>query len=225
MAAAQRRLHQITGHLSSSPPPPPAPAPVASTATAMAAVHNNSTAAAAELADGFKCDLKSLQTVYDTFQSAAKPKESVSVDQWKTKAGTEIGVSRYLKVEQERIDGFSITTMDPQWIHQRTAGENGSPFGAPIAHGFLVLSLCPVLMGDVLPSIDGAKMGVNYGVNKLRWVSPVKAGKSVRMRVKLISVESIKGGLQNTFGCSIEVEGQAQDKPACVLEWVTRVYL
>lgn len=103
----------------------------------------------------------------------------------------------------------------------------GSPFGTAIAHGFLILSLCPYLVGKCMPGITGAKMGVNYGIDKVRFVSPVPANSSIRCIVKLLDSQLINTpgtgkGIQNKIGITIEVQGSK--KPAVTVEWLTRAY-
>jgi len=149
--------------------------------------------------------------------------KELSLDEWKSLKTKEVGLSPWITVDQRRVDAFSVVTGDPQWIHTSEAADMGSPFGGPIAHGYLVLSLTSLLTQPSLPMLTGTKMGVNYGLNKVRFVSPVKVGARIRARIKLVDVETVKGGVQNTLGVTIEVEGS--DKPAIVFEWITRLYL
>ncbi|MCB0096922.1 MAG: MaoC family dehydratase [Caldilineaceae bacterium] len=139
----------------------------------------------------------------------------------------EVQVGPWLTVTQAMIDDFGRVTGDMQWIHVdpvRAAAE--SPFGAAIAHGYLTLSLIPQLIGSVdpeRPRFPGVKMGVNYGLNKVRFPHPVRAGSKVRARVTLLSVEVVKGdGLQLINRVTVEIEHV--EKPACVAETVSRVY-
>jgi acyl dehydratase len=136
--------------------------------------------------------------------------------------GQELGTSDWLEVTQERVNTFADATGDHQWIHvdvERAKAE--SPFGGPIAHGYLTLSLIVPLVSETY-TVSDAKMGVNYGLNKVRFPAPVPVGSKVRARVTLKEVEEVAGGLQNTFAVTIEREGG--DKPVCIAEWVTRVY-
>ena len=136
--------------------------------------------------------------------------------------GQELGTSDWIEVTQERVNTFADATGDHQWIHvdvERAKAE--SPFGGPIAHGYLTLSLLVPLVSQTY-TISDAKMGVNYGLNKVRFPAPVPVGSKVRARVTLKDVEEVAGGLQNTFAVTIEREGG--DKPVCIAEWVTRVY-
>jgi acyl dehydratase len=136
--------------------------------------------------------------------------------------GEHLGYSEWLEVTQERVNQFAEATGDHQWIHvdpERATKE--SPFGGPIAHGYLTLSLGPVLMPQVFIS-TGFKMGVNYGCNKVRFMSPVPVGAKLRLGVTVIAVEDIPGGIQSTYGFSFECEGAA--KPSCVAEVIFRSY-
>jgi len=136
--------------------------------------------------------------------------------------GQELGTSDWMEVTQERVNTFADATGDHQWIHvdvERAKAE--SPFGGPIAHGYLTLSLLVPLVSQTY-AISDAKMGVNYGLNKVRFPAPVPVGSKVRARVTLKDVEEVAGGLQNTFAVTIEREGG--DKPVCIAEWVTRAY-
>jgi acyl dehydratase len=136
--------------------------------------------------------------------------------------GTELGTSDWFEVTQERVNTFADATGDHQWIHvdvERAKAE--SPFGGPIAHGYLTLSLVVPLVSQTYTVTD-QKMGVNYGLNKVRFPAPVPVGSKVRARVTLKDVEEVAGGVQNTVSVTIEREGG--DKPVCIAEWVTRTY-
>jgi len=140
----------------------------------------------------------------------------------KSKLGQEVGVSDWMTVEQDRVNGFAEVTGDHQWIHidvERAKRE--SPFGAPVAHGYLTLSLLPKFSGECL-KVEGVKMGVNYGLNRVRFMSPVKVGSKLRARFVLKEVEDIAGGAQMVWNATIEIEGT--EKPACVAEMVSRWY-
>lgn len=136
--------------------------------------------------------------------------------------GQEIGHSDWLRVDQERIDLFARATGDHQWIHTDPARAAAGPFGATVAHGFLTLSLLPVLFETGF-AIDDLRMGVNYGLNRVRFPAPVPVGSRVRGRFTLRSYEPLEGGAQLTVECVIELEGSA--KPACVAESVSRRYV
>jgi len=137
--------------------------------------------------------------------------------------GQVLGVSEWFEVTQDRVNTFADATDDHQWIHvdpERAAAE--SPFGGPIGHGFLTLSLLVPMSSQVLKVTD-VKMGVNYGLNKVRFPSPVPVGAKIRLTSTLVDVEQVKGGAtQLTISGVIEREGS--DKPVCVLESLTRLY-
>jgi acyl dehydratase len=136
--------------------------------------------------------------------------------------GTELGTSDWVEVTQERVNLFADATDDHQWIHiDVDRAKRESPFGGPIAHGYLTLSMLVPLVAQVL-TITDTRMGVNYGLNKVRFPAPVPVGSKVRARVTLKDVEQVAGGLQNTLVVTIEREGG--DKPVCIAEWVTRQY-
>ena len=137
-------------------------------------------------------------------------------------AGKEVGISDWLEVSQERIDQFAEASEDRQWIHlDRERAARESPFKATIAHGFLTLSLLSALARLAI-SVGGVRMGINYGLNRVRFVSPVSAGTRIRGRFTLATVEEIKGGVQLTWSVTVEREGS--DKPCCVAEWLVRYY-
>jgi acyl dehydratase len=136
--------------------------------------------------------------------------------------GRELGVSEWFEITQQRVNTFADATDDHQWIHvdvERASRE--SPFGGPIGHGFLTLSLFVPMWSQVLVVTD-VGMAVNYGLNKVRFPAPVPVGSKVRLTATLVDVEEVKGGLQLTIGGVIERAGG--DKPVCVLESVTRFY-
>lgn len=136
--------------------------------------------------------------------------------------GQELGVSDWHRVTQEEVNLFADATHDHQWIHvdpERCKRE--SPFGGPIAHGYYTLALAPALLAQVL-AVEGVRMGVNYGLNKMRLPSPVPVGSRVRLRATLAGYEPIAGGAQATIGLTFEVEDQT--KPSCVAEVIYRYY-
>ncbi|HEX4579810.1 MAG TPA: MaoC family dehydratase [Candidatus Dormibacteraeota bacterium] len=142
-----------------------------------------------------------------------------SLEQLKAAVGEELGVSAWHVVDQARITAFAHATDDHQWIHIDTARAADGPFGQTIAHGFLTLSLMPVLVREVY-SVDGVRMGINYGTNKVRFPEPVRSGGSVRARVRLDSAEDVPGGLQVVSHVVVELAGS--EKPCCVADLVTR---
>ena len=133
--------------------------------------------------------------------------------------GQELATSPWLSIEQSRIDQFAHATDDHQWIHVDAERAAAGPFGATVAHGFLTLSLLPKLFETAF-SVDDVTMGINYGLNRVRFPAPVLVGSRLRGRFKLLSFEPLPGGAQLTIEVSIEMEGSA--KPACVAETVTR---
>jgi acyl dehydratase len=126
-----------------------------------------------------------------------------------------------VSISQEQVNQFADATGDYQWIHIDVERATAGPFGAPIAHGYLTLSLGPALYPQVV-SIGGFSMGVNYGTNKVRFMSPVKIGSNLRLGVKLLDVTDLPGGIQSTMEFTFECEGA--DKPSCVAEVVFRSY-
>ncbi len=146
------------------------------------------------------------------------------LDELRHAAGKEAGISEWIDVTQEMIDQFATLTGDRQWIHvdvERARRE--SPFGAPIAHGFLTMSLLSRIMRETVEVRGDYKLTVNYGLNRVRFPSPVPAGSRVRGRVAVNSVRDVEGGVEIAWGILVEVEGR--DKPAVAAEWLTRMYL
>jgi acyl dehydratase len=134
--------------------------------------------------------------------------------------GTEVGVSDWLEITQDRVNLFADATGDHQWIHvdvERATRE----IGGPIAHGYLTLSLIPHLSAGMLP-VKGVTRGINYGSDKVRFTNMVRVGKRVRLRQKLIGVEPKAGGVQVKNLCTIEIEGE--ERPACVAETMSVLY-
>ena len=134
--------------------------------------------------------------------------------------GKELGPTEWFEIDQARIDEFARATDDPQWIHTDPARAAEGPFGTTIAHGFLTLSLCVPLMTSVL-GLTGYRMGVNYGVNKVRFPAPVPSGSRIRARFEVQSVDEVSGGEQGVVLATVEREGG--DKPVCVAELVLRM--
>jgi acyl dehydratase len=138
--------------------------------------------------------------------------------------GQEVGISDWFTVTQQQIQQFADATLDHQWIHvdvERARRE--SPFGAPIAHGFLTLSLLPHFMHEALGIEESLRLGVNYGLNRLRFVSPVRSGAKVRARFKLLSMKDVEpNGVEIVYEATVESENSP--KPCCVAEWVVRNY-
>ena len=144
------------------------------------------------------------------------------IDGLRDLVGTHLGESEWMEVTQERVNLFADATGDHQWIHvdpERATRE--SPFGGPIAHGYLTLSLIPVLLPQVLV-VKGISMGVNYGCEKVRFPSPVPVGARLRMSAELVALEEVRGGVQLTVRATLATEGAA--KPSCVAAVVYRYY-
>ncbi|MFD9430192.1 MaoC family dehydratase [Streptomyces sp. NPDC060002] len=143
------------------------------------------------------------------------------LDELKKLAGSDLGTSEWIEVTQERIDTFADATGDHQWIHVDPERAAAGPFGAPIAHGYLTLSLFIPLFTELL-DVQGVTTKVNYGLNKVRFPSPVKVGSRIRLTGKLTEVEEVPGGVQIAVDGAIEIEGGA--KPAAVLQSLSRFY-
>lgn len=144
------------------------------------------------------------------------------IEDLETLVGQELGISDWHPVTQEEINQFADATHDHQWIHvdpERCKRE--SPFGGPIAHGYYTLSLGPALMDQVL-KVKGVRLGVNYGLNKVRFPSPVPVGSRVRLRASVAGVERFEGGAAGTIALTFEIENQP--KPGCVAEAIFRYY-
>jgi len=135
--------------------------------------------------------------------------------------GSHLGYSDWLEITQERINAFADATDDHQWIHVDSERAKAGPFGTTIAHGYLTLSLA-VRFVDEFFIVEGARMGVNYGTNKVRFVSPVPVGSKLRAGGTLASVEEVPGGFQATLDLTFEIEGS--EKPACVAQVLYRMY-
>ena len=144
------------------------------------------------------------------------------VDGLKAAVGEHLGYSEYFDVTQERVNQFAEATGDHQWIHVDVERAKSGPFGGPIAHGYLTLSLGPMLYPTVV-RIEGFSMGVNYGANKIRFPSPVPVGSKIRLGVKLLEVEEIANGVQMTMEFTFECQGAS--KPSCVAEIIFRSYI
>lgn len=150
--------------------------------------------------------------------------ETVTIQQLAARAGEE-RVSGWVEVTQQMIDKFAEATGDHQFIHVDPARAAMTPFGGTIAHGFLTLSLMPLLSSlTPQPRIEGVKMGVNYGGNKVRFLTPVRSGKRVRGRFKLLELaEKRPGQWQQTNEFTVEIEGET--KPAMIAEWISQIFV
>jgi len=141
---------------------------------------------------------------------------------YRTLLGSNLGSSEWVSVDQARIDQFAAVTGDHQWIHVDTERAAAGPFGTTVAHGFLTLSLVPVMVGMAF-KVSEVRMSVNYGLNRARFTAPVPAGSRLRGHFKLVSLESIRGGTQVVVEATIEREGHS--KPVCVAELVARHFI
>lgn len=152
----------------------------------------------------------------------AEPRIFTSPEELRAAVGEELGPTDWLEIDQKRIDLFAEATGDHQWIHVDPEKAAAGPFGTTIAHGYLTLSLLPHFSPQLL-GVEGVRMGVNYGSNKVRFPSPVPVGSRLRATGRIAEVAEVKDGLQLTLTVTVEREGGT--KPACVAETVSRFYL
>ncbi|CAL76940.1 nodN-like protein [Bradyrhizobium sp. ORS 278] len=151
-------------------------------------------------------------------------KPPISLEAYQAMVGQEIGVSSWHVLDQRRIDTYADVIEDHQFIHVDPEAAKATPFGTTIAHGFLTMSLLSVMSYEVMPAIEGTAMGVNYGFDKLRFISPVRSGKRVRGRFVLAEATLRKPKeLQSRTNVTVEIEGE--DKPALVADWIGLIYL
>jgi acyl dehydratase len=141
------------------------------------------------------------------------------IDEVKAAVGRHLGTSDWLEITQERIDRFADATGDHQWIHVDAERAAAGPFGTTIAHGYLTLSLSNALLPDIV-EVQGVSMGVNYGVGKVRFPAPVPVGSRIRATAELVAADDVAGGVQTTVLITVELEGS--EKPACVIESLSR---
>ncbi|HEX7096331.1 MAG TPA: MaoC family dehydratase [Acidimicrobiales bacterium] len=137
----------------------------------------------------------------------------------KEAVGTHLGYTDWMVIDQDRINRFADATGDHQWIHVDTERAKEGPFGATIAHGYLTLSLTNLFLPQLL-TVENISMGINYGVNKVRFPAPVRVGSRIRAGAEIVDAEDIPGGVQAIIKITVELEGS--EKPACVVENVTR---
>ena len=138
------------------------------------------------------------------------------------RVGETIGVGEWLRIDQERVDAFAETTLDHQWIHKAGPRADEGPFGGPIVHGFLTLSLLWHLTGSAPSVVEDAAMVINYGLDKVRFITPVPVGSRLRASVVLKEVTPVAGGVQIVNAVTIELEDE--ERPAAYVEAVTRVF-
>jgi acyl dehydratase len=146
-----------------------------------------------------------------------------SIEEIRTRIGEEIGVSDWILVDQQAIDTFAEVTGDHQFIHVDPEAAARTPFGGTVAHGFLTLSLLSQMAGSLMLRPDGMKMAVNYGFERVRFLAPVRAGKRVRGRFRLVSAEEKQPG-QLHFVHNVTVEIEGEDKPALVADWIGLIF-
>ena len=144
-----------------------------------------------------------------------------SADELRAAAGRQAGPTEWMTVEQSRIDAFAGATDDHQWIHVDPARAATGPFGSTIAHGYLTLSLVNCFLPDLL-RVEGRKMGINYGTDKVRFPAAVRVGARIRGRALVLGVTDVPGGVQVVVRVTIEIEGG--DRPACVADTISRFY-
>jgi acyl dehydratase len=147
-----------------------------------------------------------------------------SIEEISAKVGSEVGVSDWITIDQARIDAFADVTEDPQFIHVDPEAAARTPFGGTIAHGFPTLSLLSRMAADAMPRPEGVKMGVNYGFERVRFMAPVRSGKRVRGRFRLVRFEEKRPG-QWQFVHEVTVEIEGEDKPALVAEWIGLIFV
>ncbi|GCD46958.1 MaoC family dehydratase [Streptomyces paromomycinus] len=152
----------------------------------------------------------------------AEPRVFGSLDALRNAVGEDLGTSDWLEIDQRRIDLFADATGDRQWIHVDPERAASGPFGATIAHGYLTLALLPALVPQLL-RVDNVKMGINYGVDKVRFPAPVPVGSRVRATARIAGVAEVSGGVQ--LATTVTVEREGGEKPVCVAETLSRFYL
>ena len=140
------------------------------------------------------------------------------IDELRAAAGTTMGPTEWLTIEQSRVDGFADATDDHQWIHVDVERSRHGPFGATIAHGYLTLSLCSYFLPQLM-RVEISGMGINYGLDRVRFPAPVRVGSRIRGRGEIISVTDVTGGIQTVVRVTIEVEGS--ERPACVADTIS----
>ena len=149
--------------------------------------------------------------------------EVLPVEKIKERIGEEIGVSDWIQINQDRINAFAGCTEDHQWIHVDEEAASGGPFGKTIAHGYLTVSLFPFFSSGIAVIPEGTMMAINYGMNKLRFINPVRVGSKIRDRISLTNVEEKPGGrILMTTTHTVEIEGD--NKPACVAETLSMFF-
>ena len=146
-------------------------------------------------------------------------KSFTSPDELLSEQGSHLGYSRWIEIDQNRIDLFAEATGDNQWIHVDTQKASEGPFGMTIAHGYLTLSLTNHLLPEIF-HVEGISMGINYGTDRVRFPSPVTVGSSVRLGAELLDATEIEGGVQTVIRLTVEIKGR--ERPACVVDSLSR---
>jgi acyl dehydratase len=137
--------------------------------------------------------------------------------------GSELGVTEWFQITQERVRQFAEATEDPQWIHvNRERASQESPYGTTIAHGFLTLSLTSYFAKELIDIQDGVRLAVNYGLNRVRFPAPVPSDSKIRARIFLLAWKELPDSIEATF--TVTIENDQSDKPSCVAEWIIRYY-
>ena len=150
-------------------------------------------------------------------------REIASLDALKALVGQDVGTSEWIEISQSDVSQFAQATGDHQWIHtDPDRARKESPFGGPVAHGFLTLSLLPALMAKTI-KVTGGRMGVNYGLNRVRFTAPVPVGAAVRLHARLVSVDASDSSVA-TLTWAITMEARGVPKPVCVAETLSRLY-
>jgi acyl dehydratase len=145
-----------------------------------------------------------------------------SLEQLQAAAGEELGSSEWLLIEQARVDLFAEATDDHQWIHVDAARAADGPFGGTIAHGYLTLSLLPKFAWEIY-TVENVRTAINYGLNRVRFIHPVRVGARIRSTATLVSVTEVPGGAQLVVSQRVDVEVEGKPKPACIAETISRV--
>jgi len=144
------------------------------------------------------------------------------VDELRAAKGEELEPTDWLTIDQDRVNQFADATDDHQWIHVDVEKAKAGPFGTTIAHGFLTLSLLPDLLSRIY-KVEGVQMGINYGLNKVRFINPLPVGSRVRGKAEITDITDVTGGVQVSTTMTVEIEGA--EKPALVAEWLTRQFV
>lgn len=152
------------------------------------------------------------------------PTRTMTLEEIRGYTGKEIGVSEWFELDQDKINGFADLTEDHMFLHVNPEAAKATPFGGTIAHGLLTLSMMPVMAYQAMPGVEGTKMGVNYGYDKVRFMAPVKSGKRIRGHFVVKSVED-KGDGRFALNQDVTIEIEGEEKPALCAEWITMVWM